>query len=84
MSERKNGQEKAPISPVEIERCRKKLKVGQQVTIRALEWDLDFRHRVIQRKCVVEEKHRWIFVVRDQRGRLHAVTYVDMIMQGGV
>lgn len=84
MSERKYSQEKVPIGLSDIEKCRKNLKVGQQVVIRVLEWELNCRHRMIHQHCVVEEKHRWIFVARDQRGKRYAVTYADMIMQGGV
>ena len=73
---------KIPINPADIEKCRKSLLPGQQVEIRVLEYDQDFRYRVICKKCTVEEKHRWLFVVRDQKGRRYAVTYVELIMQG--
>lgn len=83
VNDRNCGQEKHPIYPADIERCRKRLKTGQQVRIRVLEWDLDFRHRILCRECVVEEKHRWLFMARDRRGKRYVVTYVDLLIQGG-
>lgn len=77
------SQGKIPIYPENIEKCRENLLVGQQVKLRIKEWDLDFRHREMCLQCTVEEKHRWLFVVRDRRGKRYTMTYVDLIMQGG-
>lgn len=84
MNEKNYGHEKRSIKRMDIERCRRCLKVGQQVRIRVPGWDSDFRRTVLYRQCTVDEKHRWLFIARDQRGKRYAVTYVDMLMQGGV
>ena len=84
MNKQNYSYEKRPIRQTDIERCRKCLKVGQQVRLRVPGWGSDFRHTVLYRQCTVDEKHKWLFMARDQRGKRYAVTYVDMLMQGGV
>lgn len=81
MNEKRYSQGKIPIYPADIEKCRQNLLIGQQVRIRIPEWDVDFRSRVMCRQCTVEEKHRWLFVARDRRGKRYAVTYVELIIQ---
>ena len=74
--------EKHPIYPVEIEKYRDRITIGQRIRIRIESIDLDFKKITVHRLCTVVEKHRWLFVVTDSRGRKYAGTYIEQIIQG--
>lgn len=76
--------EKHPIYPADIERCRENIRTGQQVRIKTRETDENFLKRTGYKICRVTEKHRWLFVAEDSKGRRYSTTYIDMIMQGGI
>lgn len=83
MNERKYNLVKHPIYPEEIEQFRKSLQIGQQVMMNIPRIDSDLRMVTVHILCTVAEKYKWVFVVRDQKGRRHCETYINMMIQGG-
>lgn len=82
MSERRSYVEEHPIYPAEIERYRESLQIGQKIILKIREQDLNFRWKTVYRQCTIIEKHRWLFLVRDTRGKLYTMTYIDMMVNG--
>ena len=74
---------KHPIYPADIESCRENVQMGQKIKIRVQCIDADYCKRAVYRMCTVTEKHRWLFVAEDSKGRLYSMTWADMMMQGG-
>lgn len=82
MSERVH-EKSHPLYPAEIERYRESLEIGQKIRLRIREQDLDFRWKTTYRQCTIVEKHRWLFLVQDVRGKQYTMTYIDMMVKGG-
>ncbi len=75
---------KRPIRLTDIERYRRNIQTGQRIRIKVQSIDANYCKRITYRMCTVTEKHKWLLVAEDSKGRLHSATYIDMIMQGGV
>lgn len=80
---KKYAREKQPINQMEVERYKKNLKIGQQVKIRVQRNDLESRTRTIYKICTVVEKYKWLFLAKDQKGKRHAVSYIEMMIKEG-
>lgn len=80
---KKYAREKQPINPMEVERYKRNLRVGQQVKIRIQRNDLENRARTIYKICTVVEKYKWIFLAKDQKGKRYAVSYIEMMIKKG-
>lgn len=83
MGSRISEHEKHPIYQADIERCRKNIRTGQKIRMRIQGMDAEGCKRTVHKMCTVAEKHKWIFVAGDSRGRLYSASYIDMIMQCG-
>ncbi len=80
---KKYAREKQPILHMEVERYKKNLKIGQQVKIRVQRNDLESRTRTVYKICTVVEKHKWLFLVKAQKGKRYAVSYIEMMIGEG-
>jgi len=80
---KKYAREKQPINPMEVERYKKDLKIGQQVKIKVQRNDLESRTRTIYKICTVVEKYKWLFLAKDQKGKRYAVSYIEMMIGEG-
>lgn len=70
-----------PIYPKEIDRYRKKLRIGQKKILECQRYDEKFTLKTQRIPCIVEAKYQHIFVARDQRGRIRTARYIDMIVR---
>lgn len=70
-----------PIYPIEIERYKKHLRIGQKKKIPVREYDENFCLRDREETCVVVRKYKHIFAAQNRAGKMRMAQYVDMVIR---
>lgn len=80
---RTRGEEcwKHPVYPIEIERYRKHLRVGEKIRAEIVRVDDDLRLKKIEEECTVIGIYKYFCLVRDRIGHRECVLYADLVVR---